>query len=139
MDNTHKNIPTLRKWVSSVLDDNVDTSSSSGMSTVSTVPSWEVTPETTAILSRLCTRHTSTEADTDVIMEALKTATAEYDGERKRLETVLISAGPGVADTLRQGPAQSHVDNIVGVCSVLDMDSCMGAGLHMALSELLGI
>ena len=124
-DNQH-NIPTLRKWISSVLD------------TGDTAPSWEVTPETIAILSRLYTRHSTTEADTEVILESLKTVTAEYQGDARRLETVLTGAGPGVGDTLRQGPAQSHVDNIVGICSVLDMDSCMGAGLHLALTDLLG-
>ena len=39
--------------------------------------------------------------------------------------------------SMAQGPAQSYADNIAGVCSSLDMDTCQGSGLHIAVSDLL--
>ena len=116
-------VSTLRSWLTSLLDGQV--------------PPWEVTPETTAILTDLYTRNISMEADTEVVLEMLKTARSEYEGEKERLDGVLTAAGPGVLESMRQGPAQCHADNLVGVCSSLHLDSCSGSRLHIALSELL--
>ena len=116
-------ISTLRCWLSSLLDGQVSP--------------WEVTPETTAILTELYTRNVNMEADTEVVTEVLKTARAEYEGEKERLDGILTAAGPGVMESMRQGPAQSHADNLVGVCSSLRIDTCSGSGLQIALSELL--
>ena len=65
----------IRTWLSDVLDGDV--------------PSWEVTPETVSILTTLYNRYMKAEADTEVMMEALKTARAEYEAETERLVSVL--------------------------------------------------
>ena len=116
-------VATLRSWLASLLPEGV--------------PAWEVTPDTIAVLTALHARNTAAEADTKLLVQTLRTAAAEYAGEQERLAGVLAGAGPGVEDSLRQGPAHSYAENIVGVCSALGRDSCGGAGLQLAVTDLL--
>jgi len=119
-------VSTLRIWLNSLLGEN---DQSQGGTT------WEVTPETTSILSRLYSRHFHSEQNLQVLVESLNTASAEYEGEQDRIQNVLESAGAGVLTSLRQGPAQSYTENIVGTCISLNQDTCAGTCLHLALSE----
>ena len=99
------------------------------------VPPWEVTPDTTAILTELYLANTRKEEEARLVIEAQDQATREYEGETRRLEGIL--SGAGVEDSLRTGPVASYIDNIAGVANTLDIDTVSGAGLEIAVTELL--
>ena len=101
------------------------------------VPSWEITDDTLAILSSLYRRHCSREEDARLELEQLELARQEYGGERERLTEMLRGAGPGVVDSLNQGPAQSYADNISSACSSLNLETSLGLGSHAKLADLL--
>jgi len=122
-------LSTLRTWLNSLLGDQEH--HGQGGTT------WEVTPETTSILSCLYTRHLHSQQNVQILAESLSTASSEYEGEQERIQNVLEAAGPGVLTSLRQGPAQSYTDNIVGTCLSLDQDTCAGTCLQLALSKAL--
>ena len=101
------------------------------------VPSWEVTADSLALLSSIYRRHSSGEEEARLELEQLEVCRQEYEGETERLSQVLRGAGPGVVDSLHQGPAQSYADNLASVCSSLDVDTSLGPGLHAKLADLL--
>ena len=101
------------------------------------VPSWEVTTESLALLSSVCRRHTRREEEARLEVEALEVARQEYVGQTERLTEMLRGAGPGLLDSLHQGPAHSYADNLATVCSVLDLDSSHSLGLVNKVADLL--
>ena len=116
-------LSTLRSWLSTMFPDGP--------------PPWEVTPETTAILTELYLANTRSEEDAMVILEAQRTATREYEGETKRLQGILASAGAGVEESMKTGPIAAYIDNLAGAASILDIDTVTGAGMEIAVTELL--
>ena len=72
-----------------------------------------------------------------VILEAQRTATREYEGETKRLQGILASAGAGVEESMKTGPIAAYIDNLAGAASILDIDTVTGAGMEIAVTELL--
>jgi len=118
-------LSTLRSWLSSVFSEGQGP------------PSWEVTPETTALLTELYLANTRAEEDAKVILEAQSIATREYDGEQKRLQGILTSSGAGVEESLKAGPVAAYIDNLAGAASILNIDTVTGAGLEIAVTELL--
>jgi len=116
-------LSTLRSWLSTMFPDGP--------------PPWEVTPETTAILTELYLANTRAEEDAKVTLEAQRTATREYEGETKRLQGILVSAGAGVEESMKTGPVAAYIDNLAGAASILDIDTVTGAGMEIAVTELL--
>jgi len=116
-------LSTLRSWLSTMFPDGP--------------PPWEVTPDTTAILTELYLANTRAEEDAKVTLEAQRTATREYEGETKRLQGILVSAGAGVEESMKTGPVAAYIDNLVGSASILDIDTVTGAGMEVAVTELL--
>ena len=116
-------LSTLRSWLSTMFPDGP--------------PPWEVTPETTAILTELYLANTRAEEDAKVTLEAQRIATREYEGETKRLQGILVSAGAGVEESMKTGPVAAYIDNLVGAASILDIDTVTGAGMEIAVTELL--
>ena len=70
-------------------------------------------------------------------MDAQRTATREYEGETKRLQGILVSAGAGVEESMKTGPVAAYIDNLAGAASILDIDTVTGAGMEIAVTELL--
>ena len=101
------------------------------------VPNWEMTEDSLAVLSSVYRRHTRREEEARLELEGLEMARQEYTGEAERLSQVLRGAGPGIVESLSQGPAQSYADNLATVCALLDLDSSQGCGLVSRLAELL--
>ena len=101
------------------------------------VPSWEMTGESLALLSSVYRRHTRREEEARLELEGLELARQEYLGETERLNQVLRGAGPGVLESLSQGPAQSYADNLATVCSLLDLDTSQGCGMVRKVADLL--
>ena len=118
-------LSTLRSWLSSVFSEGQGP------------PSWEVTPETTALLTELYLANTRAEEDAKAILEAQTIATREYEGEQKRLQGILTSSGAGVEESLKAGPVAAYIDNLAGAASILNIDTVTGAGLEIAVTELL--
>jgi len=116
-------LSTLRSWLSTMFPDGP--------------PPWEVTPDTTAILTELYLANTRAEEDAKVTLEAQRTATREYEGETKRLQGILVSAGAGVEESMKTGPVAAYIDNLAGAASILDIDTVTGAGMEIAVTELL--
>jgi len=116
-------LSTLRSWLSTMFPDGP--------------PPWEVTPETTAILTELYLANTRAEEDAKVTLDAQRTATREYEGETKRLQGILVSAGAGVEESMKTGPVAAYIDNLAGAASILDIDTVTGAGMEIAVTELL--
>jgi len=116
-------LSTLRSWLSTMFPDGP--------------PPWEVTPETTAILTELYLANTRAEEDAKVTLEAQRIATREYEGETKRLQGILVSAGAGVEESMKTGPVAAYIDNLAGAASILDIDTVTGAGMEIAVTELL--
>ena len=116
-------LSTLRSWLSTMFPEGP--------------PPWEVTPETTAILTELYLANTRAEEDAKVILETQRTATREYEGEQSRLQGILASSGAGVEESMKTGPVAAYIDNLVGVASILNIDTVAGAGLEIAVTELL--
>jgi len=116
-------LSTLRSWLSTMFPDGP--------------PPWEVTPETTAILTELYLANTRAEVDAKVTLEAQRIATREYEGETKRLQGILVSAGAGVEESMKTGPVAAYIDNLAGAASILDIDTVTGAGMEIAVTELL--
>ena len=118
-------LSTLRSWLSAVFSEGQGP------------PPWEVTPETTALLTELYLANTRAEEDAKVILEAQSIATREYEGEQKRLQGILTSSGAGVEESLKAGPVAAYIDNLAGAASILNIDTVTGAGLEIAVTELL--
>lgn len=118
-------LSTLRSWLSTMFPEGQGP------------PPWEVTPETTAILTELYLANTRAEEDAKVILEVQRTATREYEGEQSRLQGILASSGAGVEDSMKTGPVAAYIDNLAGVANILNIDSMTGAGLEIAVTELL--
>jgi len=115
-------LPTLQAWLSTILP---------------SVPDWEVTPQTTALLSSLYNTNTCLEKDTVTEMELLEQTRLEYVGETARCRGVLGSVGQGVEESLSQGPAQAYCEVIAALCSSLELDSSNMVGIETAVSDLL--
>jgi len=115
-------LPTLQAWLSSLLGEE---------------PDWEVTPQTTALLSELYNTNIMLEKDSVTEMEQLEQARVEYKGETDRCRGVLNGAGQGVEESLSQGPAQAYCEVMTALCSSLDLDSSNMVGIETAVSDLL--
>jgi len=115
-------LSTLQAWLGSLLPD---------------VPDWEVTPETTALLSDLYTLNTSLERDSVTEMEVLEQTMLEYQGETARCRGVLARVGQGVEENLSQGPAQAYCEVMSSLCSSLELDTSSLVGMETAVSDLL--
>jgi len=98
---------------------------------------WEQTPAARAVLTAVRERMSRAERDCRLEREAAEEAVAEYEGEVERLEQVLARAGPGVAEALAQGRAQSYCQVLADLCISLDTDSSAGPVLESAVADLM--
>jgi len=121
-NNSSVPLPTIQAWLSSLLP---------------SVPDWEVTPETTALLSSLYNTNINVEKDSVREIELLEQARLEYVGETERCKGVLGAVGQGVEESLSQGPAQAYCEVLTNICSSLELDSSNIVGIEKAVSDLL--
>lgn len=115
-------LPTLQAWLSSLM---------------TSVPDWEVTPETTALLSALYNTNTMLEKDSMTEIDLLEQARVEYQGETEKCRGVLSGAGQGVEESLSQGPAQAYCEVMTALCSSMNLDTSNMVGIETAVSGLL--
>jgi len=117
-------LPTLQAWLADLLTD---------------VPDWEVTPDTTEVLSRLYQLNIALEKDSVTEIESLEQIMMEYQAETARCRGVLARVGQGVEASLSQGPAQAYCEIISSLCSSLNLDSSSTVGIESAVGDLLKI
>ena len=115
-------LPTLQAWLADLLTD---------------VPDWEITPDTTEVLSRLYLLNTSLEKDSVTEIENLEQTMMEYQAETTRCRGVLARVGHGVEASLSQGPAQAYCEVMSSICSSLNLDSSSMVGIESAVADLL--
>ena len=115
-------LPTLQAWLADLLTD---------------VPDWEITPDTTEVLSRLYLLNTSLEKDSVTEIENLEQTMMEYQAETIRCRGVLARVGHGVEASLSQGPAQAYCEVMSSICSSLNLDSSSMVGIESAVADLL--
>jgi len=115
-------LPTLQAWLADLLPE---------------VPDWEVTPDTTEVLSQLYELNMRLEKDSLAEIENLEQTAMEYQAETNRCRGMLARVGQGVDTSFSQGPAQAYCEVITSLCSSLNLDTSSTVGIETSVADLL--